>query len=51
MILFEKFGQHQLLNLQAERCAREGVPISLSTLAGQVGSLYPLTLPPVCPLS
>ena len=28
MILFEKFGQHQPLNRQAERYAREGVPIS-----------------------
>src|SRR5437763_9366986 len=33
MILFEKFGQHQPLNRQAERYAKEGVPISLSTLA------------------
>jgi len=32
MILFEKFGQHQPLNRQAERYAREGVPLSLSTL-------------------
>jgi transposase len=38
MILFEKFGQHQPLNRQAERYAREGVPISLSTLADQVGA-------------
>src|SRR5229473_1696407 len=30
MILFEKFGQHQPLNRQAERYAREGVPLSLS---------------------
>src|SRR5471030_2484209 len=36
MILFEKFGQHQPLNRQAERYAREGVPLSLSTLADQV---------------
>jgi transposase len=36
--LFEKFGQHQPLNHQAERYAREGVPISLSTLADQVGA-------------
>jgi transposase len=46
MILFEKFGQHQPLNRQAERYAREGVPLSLSTLADQVGaccsSLRPL---------
>jgi transposase len=38
MILFEKFGQHQPLNRQAERFAREGVPLSLSTLADQVGT-------------
>src|SRR5882672_10281674 len=28
MILFEKYGQHQPLNRQAERYAREGVPLS-----------------------
>jgi len=38
MILFEKYGQHQPLNRQAERYAREGVPLSLSTLADQVGT-------------
>ena len=38
MILFEKFGQHQPLNRQAERYAREGVELSLSTLADQVGA-------------
>jgi transposase len=38
MILFEKFGQHQPLNRQAERYTREGVPFSLSTLADQVGA-------------
>jgi transposase len=37
MVLFEKFGQHQPLNRQSERDAKEGVPISLSTLADQVG--------------
>ncbi len=37
MVLFEKFGQHQPLNRQAERYGKEGVPISLSTLADQVG--------------
>jgi transposase len=37
-ILFEKYGQHQPLNRQAERYAREGVPLSLSTLADQVGA-------------
>jgi transposase len=38
MILFEKFGQHQPLNRQAEPYAREGVDLSLSTLADQVGA-------------
>jgi transposase len=38
MILFEKYGQHQPLNRQAERYAREGVLLSLSTLADQVGT-------------
>ena len=38
MILFEKFGQHQPLNRQAERYAKEGIEISLSTLADQVGT-------------
>jgi len=37
MILFEKFGQHQPLNRQCERFAREGVDLSLSTLADLVG--------------
>jgi transposase len=37
MIAFEKYGQHQPLNRQAERYAREGVDLSLSTLADQVG--------------
>ena len=37
MIVFEKYGQHQPLNRQAERYAREGVELSLSTLADQVG--------------
>ena len=47
MILFEKYGQHQPLNRQSERYAREGIDISVSTLADQVGActfaLAPLT--------
>src|SRR5271168_3385819 len=39
MIVFEKFGQHQPLNRQAERYAREGVPIALSTMADAVGAV------------
>ena len=38
MMLFEKYGQHQPLNRQVERYGREGVPLSLSTLADQVGA-------------
>jgi transposase len=38
MILFEKYGQHQPLNRQVERYAREGVPISLSTATDAVGA-------------
>jgi transposase len=38
MVLFEKFGQHQPLNRQSERYAREGVDLSVSTLADQVGA-------------
>jgi transposase len=39
MIVFEKYGQHQPLNRQAGRYAREGVELSLSTLADQVGAV------------
>jgi transposase len=45
MILFEKFGQHQPLNRQAERYAKEGVPLSLSTLADQVGACTAAVMP------
>src|SRR5258706_874308 len=38
MILFEKFGQHQPLNRQSQRYAREGIDLSVSTLADQVGA-------------
>ncbi len=39
MLVYEKYGQHQPLNRQAERYAREGVELSLSTLADQVGAV------------
>jgi transposase len=45
MVLFEKFGQHQPLNRQAERYAKEGVPLSLSTLADQVGGCTAALMP------
>ncbi len=38
MVLFEKFGQHQPLNRQSERYLREGIDLSVSTLADQVGA-------------
>src|SRR5947209_9454775 len=45
MILFEKYGQHQPLNRQSERYAREGVPLSRSTLADQVGGCCAVLAP------
>jgi transposase len=38
MILFENFGQHQPLNRQSERYAREGIDLSVSTLVDQVSA-------------
>jgi transposase len=38
MLVFEKFGQHQPLNRQRDRYALEGVDLSLSTLADQIGA-------------
>ncbi len=37
MIAFDKYGQHQPLNRQSERIAREGIDMSLSTLADLIG--------------
>jgi transposase len=45
MLLFEKYGQHQPLNRQAERYEREGVKLSLSTLADQVGACTAALMP------
>ena len=45
MVLFEKYGQHQPLNRQSERYAREGIDLSLSTLADQVGGCAALLRP------
>jgi transposase len=39
MIVFEKFGQHQPLNRQADRYALEGAPIALSTMVDAVGAV------------
>jgi transposase len=45
MILFEKYGQHQPLNRQSRRFAHEGVDLSLSTLADQVGTCAAMVRP------
>ena len=45
MLLFDKYGQHQPLNRQAERFAAEGVPLSLSTLADQIGAATAALMP------
>ena len=45
MILCEKCAQHVPLNRRAERFAREGVPIALSTLADQIGACGPALTP------
>ena len=45
MVLFEKFGAHQPLNRQRDRYAREGVDLSLSTLADQVGACAAALMP------
>src|SRR5262249_49630864 len=45
MILFEKFGQHQPLNRGGERARREGLDLSVSTLADQVGACTPVLQP------
>ena len=46
MILFEKYGQHQPLNRQSERYAREGIDLNVSTLADQIGGCAAV----LCPL-
>lgn len=37
MVAFDKYGQHHPLNRQSERIAREGIDLSLSTLADLIG--------------
>lgn len=45
MLLFDKYGQHQPLHRQAERFASEAVPLSVSTLADQIGATCAALLP------
>ncbi len=44
-VLFEKFGAHQPLNRQRDRYAREGIELSLTTLADQVGACTAALMP------
>lgn len=44
-ILFEEFGQHQPLNRQSGRYAREGIDLAVSTLADQVGTAAAVLAP------
>lgn len=45
MLLFDKYGQHQPLHRQAERFASEGVSLSVSTLADQIGATCAALMP------
>jgi len=45
MVLHDKFALHQPLNRQSEAYAREGIDLSLSTLADHVGSAAALLAP------
>jgi transposase len=39
MMLVEKYANHQPLNRQSEHYAREGIALSVSTMADHVGAL------------
>jgi transposase len=45
MILVDKYANHQPLNLQSEQYAREGIELSLSTMADHVGACTAALLP------
>jgi transposase len=45
MILVEKYANHQPLNRQSEQYAREGIEISLSTMADHVGACTAVLMP------
>src|SRR3546814_19050036 len=38
-LVFQKYGLHQPLNSQRDRLESEGIPLSLSTLADQIGAV------------
>lgn len=45
MLMFDKYGQHQPLHRQAERFACEGIPLSVSTPADQIGATCHVMMP------
>jgi transposase len=45
MILVEKYANHQPLNRQSEQYAREGIELSLSTMADHVGACAAVLMP------
>jgi transposase len=49
MMLVEKYANHQPLNRQSEQYAREGIELSVSTMADHVGACA-ATLTPLCEL-
>ncbi|TPG41027.1 IS66 family transposase [Sphingomonas koreensis] len=46
-LAFNKYGLHQPLNAQRDRLEAEGVPLSLSTLADQIGAIC-VAMKPIC---
>jgi transposase len=47
-LAFQKFGLHQPLNSQRDRLEAEGIPLSLSTLADQIGAISVAVKPLFC---
>jgi transposase len=45
MMLYDKYGNHQPLNRQSEQYAREGINLSVSTMADHVGACAATLLP------
>jgi transposase len=45
LILVDKYADHQPLNRQSEQLAREGVELSVSTMADHVGACAAALLP------
>jgi transposase len=45
MMLVEKYANHQPLNRQSEQYAREGIELSVSTMADQVGACAAVLMP------